>query len=122
MARPITLEKPLKAKERSRLQNNGEVKASSHAPSHAPPAPPNNDNSYERKMSSKSADGHDEHRNNSASRRLHSASAAEKHAALDKILNSADAGTDVDTGNSVFVHDEERQRSNAVPSSTRNTR
>jgi hypothetical protein len=119
MARPITLEKPLKAKERRRLENNGEVRTPSHAPSHAPPPPPNSNN--DRKISSRSADGYDDQRNNGASRRHQSASAIERQTALDKILNSADVATDVDTGHSVFVH-EERQRNNAVPPSARNTR
>jgi hypothetical protein len=102
------MEKPLKAKERRRLENNGETKA----PSHAPPAPPNSGNDNERKVSSsKSADGYDEQRNNSASRRHHSAPTAERRTALDKLLNSADVATDVDTGQPVvMVHDEERQR------------
>ncbi|CAB3983607.1 Band 5 [Paramuricea clavata] len=120
MARPITMEKPLKAKERRRLENNGETKA----PSHAPPPPPNSGNHNERKVSSsKSSDGHNEQRNNSAPRH-HSASAAERRTALDKLLNSADVATDVDTGQAVFVHDEERYRNKhaTAPPSMRNQR
>lgn len=120
MARPITMEKPLKAKERRRLENNGETKA----PSHAPPPPPNSGNYNERKVSSsKSSDGHNEQRNNSAPRH-HSASAAERRTALDKLLNSADVATDVDTGQAVFVHDEERHRNKhaTAPPSMRNQR
>ena len=109
MARPITVEKPLKAKERRRLQNNSEIKA----PSHSPPKPSNISNhgneNNEPKVSSKSADGYDKQWNNSA--RHQSASSTERRTALDKILNSADVATDVDTGHPVFAHDEQRNAS-----------
>lgn len=121
MARPMTVEKPLKAKERHRLQNNGATKATFHAP----PAPndSNHGNGYnERKVSSsKSTDGQEKQRNSSEARN-NSAPTSERRAALDKILNSAEMATDVDTGKPVLVHEEQRNRHNTAPSSIRNQR
>ena len=118
MARPMTVEKPLKAKERHRLQNNGATKA----PFHAPPAPndSNHGNGYnERKVSStQSTDGQEKQRNSGEARN----NFAPTSAALDKILNSAELATDVDTGKPVLVHEEQRNRHNAAPSSVRNQR
>lgn len=116
MARPITMEKPLKAKEPSLLRNNG---ASKPSPDHSPAV--NSANHDERKISStKSYTGHDHERNHSAAAaRHHSASAAEKRTALDKLLNSADVATDVDTGQPVFVHNEERHRNKQALRNTR---
>ena len=119
MARPMTVEKPLKAKERHRLQNNGETKA----PSHVPPPPPNDSNGYnERKVSnSRNTDGHDKQLNNSGARHR-SVPTGDRRAALDKILNSAEMATDVDTGHPVFIHEEQRNRHNTAPSSIRSKR
>lgn len=110
MARPMTVEKPLKAKERRLLEKNGESIASSHAPSPPPNSGNHNEEYNERKISSsKNTDVDDKPRDNRGPRH-YSASSAERRTALDKLLNSSDVATDVDTGRPVVIRDEERYR------------
>lgn len=112
MSRPITVEKPLKAKDRQRLESNGK-----NVSSQANPNGENHDNEYnERKISTNEApNGH--------GARHHTASTADRRYALNKLLHSSDVGTDVDTGD-VIVHDDQSNKNNhaAAPTSMRNIR
>ena len=107
-ARPITMEKPLNAKQQlQQAKNNERARNVPVSTSSGQSQSSNDDNQYnERKISysgRKTSENHEDRRRQ--------VSTSDKAKKLEEILNAPTVATDVDTGNPVFVDDRERQQS-----------
>ena len=107
--RPITVEKPLKAKQARHAMNNEEAKShafhsgSGHQPQNMTNA--GDDEHYNRR---KGIEPDDMRRNNGQPGQRFSPT--EKSRKLEQILNMPDVATDVDTGEPIFVEEKEKHR------------